>query len=133
MLQIPINIFRSVKMEIKSFVISYYSNIFFHHYNDLIEFCKTFLVVLLYWHHFNDLIEFCKFFLVVSLYCYKRYSIHLILFSILYKLFPSFIGANNIGSLVNNLFGVKIFNHFDSLTSSSPTSGGMKDKSTDSS
>ena len=40
----------------------------------------------------------------------------------LYKLFPAFICANNIKSLVNNLFGV---------TSSSLSSGGMSDKSTD--
>ena len=44
----------------------------------------------------------------------------------LYELFPAFICANNIGSLINNLFGVKILNSFPSLTySSSPSIGGM--------
>ena len=51
----------------------------------------------------------------------------------LFKLFPALICANNIGSLVNNLFGVKIFNPFSSFTSSLPYSGGMWNKSTDSS
>ena len=59
---------------------------------------------------------------------FKRYSIS---FFNLYELFLAFICANNIGSLVNNLFGVSIFNPFPS--SSSPSSGGMSDKSTDSS
>ena len=45
-----------------------------------------------------------------------------------YKLFPTFFCANNIESLVNNLFGVKIFNPFPSFTSSG---GGMSNKSTD--
>ena len=35
----------------------------------------------------------------------------MISFSNLYELFPAFICANNIGILVNNMFGVKIFNH----------------------
>ena len=44
-------------------------------------------------------------------------------------MFPAFICANNIGSLVNSLFGVNIFNHFPSFTSSSPLySGSMSDK-----
>ena len=37
---------------------------------------------------------------------YKRYSIFLISFFNLYELFPTFICANNIGSLVNNLCGI---------------------------
>ena len=49
----------------------------------------------------------------------------------LYELFTAFVCANNIGRLVNNLFGVKIFNPFPFFTSSSPSSGGMSDKSTD--
>ena len=34
-------------------------------------------------------------------------------------MFPAFIWANNIESIVNNLFGVKIFNPFPSFTTSS--------------
>ena len=37
-------------------------------------------------------------------------------------MFPAFVCANNIGSLVNNLFGVNIFNPFPSFTSSSSLS-----------
>ena len=45
-----------------------------------------------------------------------------------------FVCAHNYESLVNSLFGVKIFNPFSSFTSSSTFSnGGMSDKSTDSS
>ena len=45
-------------------------------------------------------------------------------------MFPAFTCTNNIGSLVNNLFGVKIFNPFPSLTfSSSSYSGGISDSS----
>ena len=51
----------------------------------------------------------------------------------LLELFPAFICASNIGSLVNNIFGVKICYPFPSFTSSSPSSGGMSYKSTDSS
>ena len=41
----------------------------------------------------------------------------------LYELFPAFICTNNAGSLVNNLFEVKIFNPAPSFTSSlSPSS-----------
>ena len=44
----------------------------------------------------------------------------------LYELFPDFICANNIGSLVNDLFGVKTFHPVPSFTSSSSLSkGGM--------
>ena len=46
------------------------------------------------------------------------YFICLILCFNLYELFPAFLCTNNIGSLVNNLFGVNIFNHFPSFTSS---------------
>ena len=46
-------------------------------------------------------------------------------FFYLFELFPALICANNIGSLVNNLFGVKIFNPFPSFTFSLPHSGGM--------
>ena len=51
--------------------------------------------------------------------CYKRfcdiivlirYSICVISFFNLYGLFPAFICDNNIGSFVNNLFGINIFN-----------------------
>ena len=50
------------------------------------------------------------------------------------ELFLAFLCANNVPNLVNNLFGVKIFNLFPSFTcSSSPSRGGMSDKSTDSS
>ena len=49
-------------------------------------------------------------------------------------MFPAFICANYIVSLVNSLFGVKSFIPFSSLSySSSPSSGDMSDKSTDSS
>ena len=71
----------------------------------------------------------------------------------MYELFPTFICANNIGSLVNNLFGVKIFNPVPSFfyfrgfnftlsaivyygsnfTSSSPSSSGNGGKSSSSS
>ena len=70
----------------------------------------------------------------------------------MYELFQAFICANNIGSLVNNLFGVKIFNSVPSYFwgfnftlsailswgstftfSSSPSSGGIGGKSSDSS
>ena len=51
----------------------------------------------------------------------------------LYELFPAFICANNIASLVNNFFGVKIFNPFSFYTSSARSSGSISDKSTDSS
>ena len=49
----------------------------------------------------------------------------LISFFNLYELFPAFICANNIGSLVNNLFGVKICNPFPFTSSSSTSSGGI--------
>ena len=45
--------------------------------------------------------------------------------------FPAFVCANNIGSLVNSLFGFKIFSPYVSLTSSSPSSGSMEDKTSD--
>ena len=72
---------------------------------------------------------------------YKEYSICLISFFNRYALLTAFICANNIGRLVNNLFGVKIFNHVSvifrrfnfilstiissgsNFTSSSPSSG----------
>ena len=39
---------------------------------------------------------------------------------------PAFVCAYNTGSLVDNLFGVNIFNSFPSFTSSSsPSSGGI--------
>ena len=48
-------------------------------------------------------------------------------------MFPAFTSANNIGSLVNNLFGVNIFNPFHSInSSSSPCSGVIGDKSSSS-
>ena len=48
---------------------------------------------------------------------YKRYSICLISFLNLLQLFPAFTCANSIGSLVNNLFGVKICDLLPSFTS----------------
>ena len=51
----------------------------------------------------------------------------------LFELFPVFICANNTGSLINSLFEVNIFNPFPYFISSSPSSTGMSDKSTDSS
>ena len=74
------------------FRIFYYNHILFHDYNDLIKLFQIFLVILL-----------C---------CIKRYNICLISFFKLFELFPAFICANNIGNLVNNLPGVKIFNSF---------------------
>ena len=59
---------------------------------------------------------------------YERYSICLISFFNFYELFPDFICAKNIGSLVNSLLIVKIFNPFP-VTLSSPSDGGMSDKS----
>ena len=49
-----------------------------------------------------------------------------------YEFFPVYICANNIGSLVNNLFGFKNFYPCLSFTSLSPSNGDMSDKSTDS-
>ena len=52
----------------------------------------------------------------------------------LYDLFPAFIYPNNIRSLVNNLFGVNIFNPFYYFTSFSLLSnGGIGGTSVDSS
>ena len=49
-------------------------------------------------------------------------------------MFHAFICASNIGSLVNNLFGVNIFNPFPSFTSFSwPSSGGVSINSSESS
>ena len=104
MLQILINIFRPVKIETKSFWISYYNYIFFHFYNGILT-MKYFLVILV-----------CR---------YKKYSICLISFYNLFESFTTFICANNIESLVNNLFGVKRFNPFPSFTCSLPSSDGM--------
>ena len=81
----------------RSFGISYHNNIFFHGYNDLIRLLYTFLVIILCW--------------------YKRYNICFISVFSLYELFPVFICGNSIGSLVNNLFRIKTFNHFPSFNS----------------
>ena len=89
MFQILIKTFWPFKIKTKAFRISYYDHVFFHDYNYLIKLLQTFLVILLCW--------------------YKRYSIRLISFFDLY-VFPAFICANNIGKLVNSLFGVNIFN-----------------------
>ena len=51
------------------------------------------------------------------------------MFFCLYKLLPAFIWANNTGSLVSSLFGVKIFNPFSFTSSLSTSRGGMNDKS----
>ena len=49
------------------------------------------------------------------------------------ELFPAFTCANNLGNLVNSLFGVKNFNSFPSFTSSSlPSSAGIGGKSSNS-
>ena len=88
MLQILINKI-SFKIKTKSFGISYHNHVFFQDYNDLMV--VNFLLILLCW--------------------YKTYSICLISFFSLFELFPAFICANNIWSLVNNLFGVKLFNN----------------------
>ena len=95
MLKIFINMFRLIKIKKKSFGISYRNHIFLHYYNNVITLLQTFLVILLCW--------------------YKTYSMCLIPFFDFYKLFPAFFCANNIESLVNNLFGVKIFNPFPFL------------------
>ena len=58
----------------------------------------------------------------------QKDSIRLISFFNLLELF-----ANNVRSLLNDLFGVKIFNYFSSSTSSSLSSDGMSNKSSDSS
>ena len=42
----------------------------------------------------------------------------------MYELFPTFICANNTGSMVNSFLGVSTFIHVSSFTSSSSTSGG---------
>ena len=64
----------------------------------------------------------------------QRYSICLILFFNFHELFLPFICAINTGSLVNSLFGVKIFTPFSLFTSSSTLPyGGISDKSIDSS
>ena len=63
---------------------------------------------------------------MVSLCWYRRCSIYIVSFFKLNEVFPVFICANNIGSLVNNLFGVNIFNPFSFFTSYlSPSSGDM--------
>ena len=108
MFQIIIKIFRPIKIKAKGFVISYHNHIF-HYYNELIKLLQPFLVIVL-----------CR---------YERYSICLISFFNLYELFTAFICDNNIVSLVNCLFGVKIFIPFPSFTSSAPYSGGISNKS----
>ena len=50
----------------------------------------------------------------------------------MYGFFPAFTCANDIGSLLNSSFGVKVFNIFPCFTSLSRSIGGMSDKSTDS-
>ena len=50
----------------------------------------------------------CTICLVILLFWYKRYRLCAISFFNLYEFFPGFICANNIGSLVNNSFEVKI-------------------------
>ena len=68
----------------------------------------------------------CYNLLVILLRWYKRYNICWISFFNFYKLFPAFICANDIGSLVNSLFRVNINNPFPSFNSSSwPYSSGM--------
>ena len=52
----------------------------------------------------------------------KKIQCCLISFFNLYELFPAFIRTNNIVGLVNNLFGVRIFNLFPSFISSSSIS-----------
>ena len=96
MLQILINIIWQIKIKRKLFGISYHNHIFFHYY--IFLFCH------------NDLIKLLQTFLVILLCRYKRYNICLISFFNLFELFLALICAKNIGSLVNSLFGVEIFN-----------------------
>ena len=92
-------------------------------------------------------------FVVILLWWYKRYNICFISFFNLYELLSAFAWANNNESLVNNLFGVKIFNNVpvfflfggfnftlsakvspgSDFTSSSPSSAGSDGKSSSSS
>ena len=53
-----------------------------------------------------------------------QYTICLASFLSLFELCPVFICANNIGSLVNSLFGVKTLIPFPRFTSSSSLSSG---------
>ena len=71
--------------------------------------------------YYNDLIKLLQSVLVILLCRYKRYNICLNSFFSLYELFLAFICANNTERLVNGLSGVKIFNLFPFLTSSSST------------
>ena len=84
MLDFFIHIFRKIKFKTKN--LGSISTIT-HDYNDLIKLLQNVLVILLCW---------CK-----------RYIIWV--FN-LHELFLPFSCANNIGSLLNNLFGVKVFN-----------------------
>ena len=70
----------------KSFRISYHKHTLFHHYNDLIKLLQSFLVI--YSVDKKDKVFFCFHFS----HCMN-----------------CFFCANNIESLVNSLFGVKIF------------------------
>ena len=65
----------------------------------------------LYYNYYNDMIKLLENFVLILLCWNKRYGICLILFFNLYELFPAFICSNNIGSLVNKLLRVKVFNH----------------------
>ena len=65
----------------------------------------------------------CKLFM--CFYCADtKDSICLLSFFNLHELFPGFICASDIRSLVYNLLGVQVFNPFPSFTSSSSPSGG---------
>ena len=81
MLQILIKIFRPIKIKIKRFEFSF-TNIF-----------PPFIIM--------------TWFKLILLCWYKKYSVCVIWFFNLHKLFPAFICADNIESLVNSLFGVK--------------------------
>ena len=107
--------FRKSKLKKKKLWVSYHDHIFFHYY--------TFL------HDYNDFIKLLKPFLVILLCWYKRYNIFLISFFNLYEFFWAFICANNVGSLVNNLFGVKILILFHFFTSLLLSNDDMSSKS----
>ena len=88
-LQILSKIFRPIKIKIKGFGISYYNN-----YSSIIIITWLNCRKLFWW--------FC---------CVDtKDSICLISFFNLFELFSAFTCTNNIGSLVNNLFGDNIFN-----------------------
>ena len=79
------------------------------------SFITTTLLQLHFFHYYNDLMKLLWSFLVILMCWYKRHSICLVSFFSLSEFFPPFICANNIGSLDNSFFEVKIFNPFHFL------------------